>query len=39
MAVIFIGTLGGFIGAGFVGLFLGAIVLSLGDKLYMTWMG
>jgi predicted PurR-regulated permease PerM len=39
MAVIFIGTLGGFIGAGFVGLFLGAIVLSLGYKLYMTWMG
>ena len=38
MLVIFIGAIGGFIAFGFIGLFLGAIVLSLGYKLYNTWL-
>lgn len=38
MLVIFMGALGGFMAFGFVGLFLGAIVLSLAYKLYMAWV-
>jgi len=37
MLVIFLGALGGFIAFGFIGLFLGAIVLSLAYKMYITW--
>jgi len=38
MLVIFLGALGGFIAFGFVGLFLGSIVLSLAYKIYLTWI-
>ena len=38
MLVIFLGSIGGFIFMGFMGLFLGAIVLSLGYKLFLTWL-
>ena len=38
MLVIFLGTLGGFMTSGFIGLFTGAIVLSLGYELFMVWM-
>ncbi|MFN8256792.1 MAG: AI-2E family transporter [Bacteroidales bacterium] len=38
MLVIFIGTLGGFILSGFIGLFTGAIVLSIGYKLLGMWI-
>jgi len=38
MLVIFLGALGGFMAFGFIGLFLGAIVLSLAYKLYLTWV-
>ena len=38
MLVIFLGALGGFIAFGFIGLFLGSIVLSLAYKLYLTWI-
>lgn len=38
MLVIFLGSLGGFIAFGFIGLFLGAIVLSLVYKLVLTWI-
>jgi predicted PurR-regulated permease PerM len=38
MMVIFIGVIGGFILSGFIGLFTGAIVLSLGYKLLVGWM-
>jgi predicted PurR-regulated permease PerM len=38
MLVIFLGALGGFITYGFLGLFFGAIVVSLGYKLYLTWL-
>jgi predicted PurR-regulated permease PerM len=38
MLVIFLGAIGGFIAFGFIGLFLGAIILSLAYKLYATWV-
>ncbi len=38
MLVIFLGALGGFMAFGFIGLFLGSIVLSLVYKLYLTWV-
>jgi len=39
MLVIFLGSLGGFIAFGFIGLFVGAIVLSLAYKLMIYWLG
>lgn len=38
MLIIFLGVIGGFILSGFIGLFTGAIVLSIGYKLMVTWM-
>jgi predicted PurR-regulated permease PerM len=38
MLVIFLGALGGFAAFGFIGLFLGAILLSLAYKIYLTWV-
>jgi predicted PurR-regulated permease PerM len=38
MLVIFIGVLGGFIFSGFIGLFTGAVVMSIGYKLFVTWI-
>jgi predicted PurR-regulated permease PerM len=38
MMVIFLGSIGGFIYNGFIGLFLGAIVLTVGYKLFMLWL-
>lgn len=38
MLVIFIGAIGGMIMMGFIGLFTGAIILSLGYKLAGMWM-
>ncbi len=38
MLVIFLGALGGFMAFGFIGLFLGSIVLSLAYKLYSAWV-
>jgi predicted PurR-regulated permease PerM len=38
MLVIFIGVIGGFIFSGFIGLFTGAIVLSIGYKLFVGWI-
>jgi predicted PurR-regulated permease PerM len=38
MLVIFLGVLGGFIASGFLGLFTGAIILSIGYKLLMSWI-
>lgn len=36
--VIFLGVVGGFIFSGFIGLFTGAIVMSLGYILFMGWL-
>ena len=38
MLVIFIGVIGGFILSGFIGLFTGAIVMSIGYKLFEGWL-
>jgi predicted PurR-regulated permease PerM len=38
MLVIFIGVIGGFIFSGFIGLFTGAIVMSIGYKLFVAWI-
>jgi predicted PurR-regulated permease PerM len=39
MLVIFLGAIGGFVFSGFIGLFTGAIVLSVGYNLMVHWMG
>jgi len=38
MLVIFIGAIGGFIFQGIIGLFIGAIILALGYKLFLAWL-
>jgi predicted PurR-regulated permease PerM len=38
MLVIFIGVIGGFLLSGFIGMFAGAIVLSIGYKLGQKWI-
>ena len=38
MAVIFLGVLGGFMVMKIIGLFVGAIILSVGYKLFMAWL-
>ncbi|HMD19157.1 MAG TPA: AI-2E family transporter [Alloacidobacterium sp.] len=38
IAVVFLGAIGGFIAVGIIGLFLGAIVLSVGYKLFLAWL-
>ena len=38
MLVIFIGAIGGFMTSGFIGLFVGAIIFSLGYKLFLLWL-
>jgi predicted PurR-regulated permease PerM len=38
MLVIFIGVIGGFILQGFIGLFTGAIIMSIGYKLFVAWI-
>lgn len=38
MLVIFLGALGGFMAIGFLGLFLGAVILTLGYKLFLGWV-
>ena len=39
IAVIFLGAIGGFVAMGIIGLFVGAIVLSVGYKLSVAWLG
>ncbi|MDP1622234.1 MAG: AI-2E family transporter [Bacteroidales bacterium] len=38
MMVIFLGAIGGFISYGTIGLFVGAVVLSLGYNLFILWL-
>ncbi len=38
MLVIFIGARGGFMPSGIIGLFVGAIIFSLGYKLFILWL-
>jgi len=39
IAVVFLGAIGGFVAIGIIGLFVGAIVLSVGYKLFLAWLG
>ena len=36
--VVFLGAIGGFMAMGIIGLFIGAIVLSVGYKLFLAWL-
>ncbi len=38
MAVIFVGAIGGFLGSGIIGLFVGSVVLVIGYKLLLAWL-
>lgn len=38
MVVIFIGSIGGFLSSGIIGLFVGAVVLVLGFELLLAWL-
>jgi len=38
MAVVFLGAIGGFVAMGAIGLFVGAILLSIGYKLAIAWL-
>jgi predicted PurR-regulated permease PerM len=38
MLVIFLGSIGGFLWSGFIGLFVGAILLSLGYEMLVAWV-
>jgi predicted PurR-regulated permease PerM len=38
VAVIFLGAIGGFVAMGLIGLFIGAIVLSVGYRLFLAWL-
>ena len=39
MLVVFLGAIGGFTCSGFIGMFTGAILLSVDYNLMMNWMG
>lgn len=36
--VVFLGAIGGFMAMGIIGLFVGAVVLSVGYKLFLAWL-
>jgi predicted PurR-regulated permease PerM len=38
MIIIFMGSIGGFLASGIIGLFVGAVILSLGYELFRAWM-
>jgi len=38
MVVVFLGAIGGFVAMGTIGLFIGAIILSVGYKLFLAWL-
>ena len=38
IVVIFLGAIGGFIALGLIGLFVGAVVLSVGYELFQAWL-
>jgi predicted PurR-regulated permease PerM len=38
IVVVFLGAIGGFVALGIIGLFVGAIVLSVGYKLFVAWL-
>ena len=38
MMIIFLGAVGGFVTMGFIGLFVGAVILVVGYDLFITWL-
>jgi predicted PurR-regulated permease PerM len=38
MPIILIGALGGLVSAGFIGLFVGAVILAVGYKVFVRWV-
>ena len=38
MTVIFLGAIGGMLLSGIIGLFIGAVILALGYKLFQAWL-
>ena len=38
VAVVFLGAIGGFVAMGIIGLFVGAIIMSVGYKLFLAWL-
>jgi predicted PurR-regulated permease PerM len=38
VVVVFLGAIGGFVAMGIIGLFVGAIVMSVGYKLFLAWL-
>jgi predicted PurR-regulated permease PerM len=38
IVVVFLGAIGGFLAVGIIGLFVGAIILSVGYKLFLAWV-
>ncbi len=38
IAVVFLGAIGGFVALGIIGLFVGAVVLSISYKLFLAWL-
>ena len=38
IAVVFLGVIGGFMAMGTIGLFVGAIVLSVGYEMFFAWL-
>lgn len=39
MIVVFIGAIGGFVQSGIIGLFIGAVIFTLGYGLFRAWLG
>ncbi|UWZ82052.1 AI-2E family transporter [Occallatibacter riparius] len=39
MLVVFLGVLGGFVAMNIIGMFVGAVVLSVGYELFVVWLG
>jgi predicted PurR-regulated permease PerM len=39
MIVVFVGAIGGFVNSGIIGLFIGAVVFTLGYQLFRAWLG
>jgi len=38
MMVVFLGAIGGFVSSGIIGLFIGAVVFTLGYGLFLSWL-
>jgi predicted PurR-regulated permease PerM len=38
MPVILLGAIGGAVASGFIGMFLGAVLLAVGYKVFMNWV-